>query len=378
MKSNEARLGTGMVVSILVNSIVIIPATTAVVSASNSEAAAVDAADTPEFRPPPPPDEVKLGIEESQASTLTWIGYEQYLEHMARLADVEQAQFTISGASDGGGGQPQPPAQQQPETTPQEQVQPPAPSEQPAEQPTPPAASPSPVEAPPLPDSPNPTSAEQPQPTKTPSPTPTPTETPPPEPAEEATPQPTPPKAKPVEPTPPKPPTPPTPAEQSQPTPEGGDNAPQPGPKSPQPGPQAEGVEDRPPAPQSTDRESDATATVELKIKHLGRPVAAQGLRVRTQRPTLTPFQEMQFRQIALVAKIEFDARGKPRRVFIGKPDPRPGRKGRMRWFPGPAGLTKIEEIVQTSLFRWSATGKDLKTLTQDKTIPIIFRLTFN
>lgn len=379
MNSDETRLGAGMVVSVLVNGLLIIPITTAVVSPRSQEAAAADTSQTPDFEPPPPPtDEVKLGIEESEASTLTWVGYEQYLEHMARLSDIEQAQFTVSGAADGGGGQPAPPSTQQPDAVPQQQ-----PNEQPTDTPrttppTPAAVASSPVEAPPEPDRETPVSSEQPQPTDTPSLNPQPTPTPQPDPTADAEPQEQPPTAKPVEDPKPQPPKPPTPAQPSQPAPVGGDSAPQPGPPSETPGPQAVGADDLPPNPDASDRESDATATVELAIKKLGRPVAAQGLRVRTHRPRLTAFQEMQFRHIALVAKIEFDARGKPRRVSIGKPDPRPGRAGRMRWFPGPAGLTKIEEIVQTSLFRWSATGKALKELGPDDTVPIIFRLTYN
>ena len=33
--------------------------------------------------------EIELGIEQSEASTLTWIGYEQYEKHLAKLAQVE-------------------------------------------------------------------------------------------------------------------------------------------------------------------------------------------------------------------------------------------------------------------------------------------------
>jgi outer membrane biosynthesis protein TonB len=39
--------------------------------------------------------EVVLGIEQSKASTLTWIGFEQYQKHIARLADVEQAAMQL-------------------------------------------------------------------------------------------------------------------------------------------------------------------------------------------------------------------------------------------------------------------------------------------
>jgi hypothetical protein len=57
------------------------------------------------FAPPPdashletPPNdapEVELGIEKSNVSTLTWIGYEKYQKHLARLAIVEQAAMQL-------------------------------------------------------------------------------------------------------------------------------------------------------------------------------------------------------------------------------------------------------------------------------------------
>ena len=39
--------------------------------------------------------EIVLGIEESKASTLTWIGYDNYEKHLARLAQVEQAAMQL-------------------------------------------------------------------------------------------------------------------------------------------------------------------------------------------------------------------------------------------------------------------------------------------
>jgi hypothetical protein len=47
---------------------------------------------TPDMVPPP----VEPGIERSDASTLTWVGYEEYREHLARLAAVDQAAFTTA------------------------------------------------------------------------------------------------------------------------------------------------------------------------------------------------------------------------------------------------------------------------------------------
>ncbi|MBC8523407.1 hypothetical protein H8D29_05720 [PVC group bacterium] len=49
--------------------------------------------------PPLEQPEIVLGIESSQASTLTWIGYDQYCKHLARLAEVEQAAMRIEKVS---------------------------------------------------------------------------------------------------------------------------------------------------------------------------------------------------------------------------------------------------------------------------------------
>ncbi len=53
------------------------------------------------------PEPEPLGIEQSDAETLTWIGYEEYQEHLARLSEVEQAAMLASPVA-GGGGTPPP------------------------------------------------------------------------------------------------------------------------------------------------------------------------------------------------------------------------------------------------------------------------------
>ncbi len=49
--------------------------------------------------PPHEKPEVVLGIDQTDASTLTWIGYEHYQKHVARLADVEQAAMQLEKPS---------------------------------------------------------------------------------------------------------------------------------------------------------------------------------------------------------------------------------------------------------------------------------------
>jgi hypothetical protein len=94
---------------------------------------------------------------------------------------------------------------------------------------------------------------------------------------------------------------------------------------------------------------------------------------VRTFRPVLTPYEELQFGRISIVVKLAFDRRGKPRRVFIGTPDP---KRKTMRWTLATDMSGYVGKVI-TSLYRWRASGKELQELKRDDTIPIVFELTF-
>jgi hypothetical protein len=61
-------------------------------------------------------EEVKLGIDESTATTMSWIGYEEYQQHLAELAEVEQAAFRLEVAAGSRGSEqsPLPPAEPAP------------------------------------------------------------------------------------------------------------------------------------------------------------------------------------------------------------------------------------------------------------------------
>jgi len=138
-------------------------------------------------------DLIKLGIEDGTTqSTMTWIGYNEYQEHLARLSEVDQAAFRDTDQ----GGQPMPQARPAPPMVPQvpspAEAAPPAPDAQAAV-----AAEPSP-----------PQPMQPPQPTR-PSQPPQPAQRPP-EPARPAEPPPpTPDRREDARPTPPPPPPPP-------------------------------------------------------------------------------------------------------------------------------------------------------------------------
>lgn len=344
MRADGVRLGIGLAVSCVINALLIVPGLTADTGTSDDDSLTGDDVQPPDFMTEPPEDEVTLGIEESDASTLTWIGYKQFQEHMAKLSELEQAQFVAGGAAAGGGGNPAPQStpSPQPIVTPvQPQPEEESPEPRPEQQPLPAT-----------PDDTMPAPSETDKQGEAETPSETPTETP------------TPQKPKPT----------PTAQQQPQPpAPSGGDNAPTPGPPKPQPGPSATGAEDLPPVPNASDRDSDATAIHPVNVKQPGGPVAAQGLEVRTFRPKLTPYEELQFGRISIVVKLDFDRRGKPKRVSLGTPDP---RTKTMRWQPANSMSGYLGKVI-TSLYRWRASGKDLKDLTGNDTIPIVFELTF-
>ena len=352
MSDDQGRLMVGFAASLLINALIVIPIMT---GESEADLIRLDSTKTPIFEPDlPDPDDVKLGIEESEASTLTWIGYKEYREHMAKLADLEQAQFTVGGGAQGGGGNPQPVSQPSPEQV-AEQPTPEQPETTPKPQPE--AAPPQ----PPLPEVPDPTLPKVSQ-TDAEQEADEPSETKSEEPPHEQ------PVAEPSPPTPPKTQPQPNPAQ-----PQSGDAAPTPGQPDRSVGPASPGADDLPPVPNPTDRESDAAAKVPVNIKRPGGPVAAQGLEVRTRRPKLTPFQEMQFGRIAIVARIEFERSGKPRRISLGRQHP---KTKKMIW-TSATKATGFESVVVNALFQWRASGKQLQELSEDQTIPIVFELTY-
>lgn len=112
----------GAILSVVVHGAVVLPAVaTAMGSTGTTEAGSQEApkeaprferqADepAPEERPNPlrqpvEHDRVTLGIDDgTDKPTVTWIGYDQYQEHLARLSEVEQAAFRMTPE---GGGEP--------------------------------------------------------------------------------------------------------------------------------------------------------------------------------------------------------------------------------------------------------------------------------
>ena len=99
--SSSMRTGTSVLVSMAIHAFVIALLVGTVAGSVGSKSIERDAPHEDQDEEETP--EV-LGIEESDAETVTWIGYEEYEEHLARLSEVEQAAMVDAPISGGGGG----------------------------------------------------------------------------------------------------------------------------------------------------------------------------------------------------------------------------------------------------------------------------------
>ena len=338
-----------------------------------------------------PPAE-PLGIDKSEAETLTWIGYEEYAEHLARLSEVEQAAMSTAPTAGGGGS----PAASNPSVAVARAAAPAIPmSAQPAAAapamtvPNPetelpeilidpevlldekiePTVEPEPVDSKTTEESSTSETEATPDPTTTPDEqTTTKDETKEEETKDDA--------AENVEPE--------SPTEENPPIDPSSDPAPKPSPEptpTPQPSPEpkpepaeSDGEGDgegegpgEPAAEPGNDADKDAEATSLTKVPasewKQGKPLAAQGLNIRTRRPNIPLVSWLSYQpQFNPVARIEFDRTGKPvRAMLIVK-----------------SGEDRLDENLTDMLFRWRASGTRLTQLTGDETVTIELQLLLN
>ena len=332
----------------------------------------------------PAPEQEPLGIEKSEAETLTWIGYEEYQEHLARLSEVEQAAMLATPVA-GGGGTPPP---SRPRTAP------PTPAVPTANLPS----SAAPTSTAPAPETPEPEVilarevVTEPKTRPTVDPEPVDSETideattseadATPDPSTRPDDQTTSTEDAPEEPTtvpPVEAPSDPEPDSKPVPTPE-----PEPGPApkpTPTPTPEAdgdegdtkgdatgEGVGPGAPAPESgndADKDAEATSVIEVPASDWkqGKPLAARGLDITTRRPTIPITAWLGYRpKYNPVARIEFDRTGKPKRASLLVRSQEPD----------------LDERLIDMLYRWRAKGSRLKKLTGDQTVTIELQLLLN
>ena len=129
-----------------------------------------------------------------------------------------------------------------------------------------------------------------------------------------------------------------------------------------EPGEGPDGGEEEPEeAGEAADRESDATSVVKVprSIWQAGRPLAAQGLELKTARPNLTILTRLTARFGNPLVEIRFDRNGRPRSASIIK----------------PSGDRRVDEPILDSLYRWRAKGARLSELKGEETVNIQLRI---
>lgn len=341
----DPLLGPSLALSVGLHALVILPLLAATLTAAGPSGDGPLFEPAPKEDPPPAPEEPEppLGIDRSEAVTLNWIGYEEYAEHLAKLAETDQAAFIDDDAGGGGGtaGEstrpqgdaaadgpaPAPPARETPPAS--GGASPPGvPSMVPAAAKTPDPASP--VKAIPGDD---PTPAGDPDRTDPapPSPTPadadTPAEQPSPNPSENPQPE-TPPKA---------PATPPA-------APKEGDPAPA------APGPPREAP---PKAGDAAEKESDAFSAIDVppELWRQGKPLAMKGLEIQTRRPTLPLLTQLTTRPRHPVAELRFDRRGKVVQAQLLT----------------STGFAQVDGPILDALYNWRAKGEVLASLEENQ-----------
>ena len=437
-------VAAAVVASLVLHAVVLSPLLTplfASVLDPDDPQALAEFAPEPDLIDPEPDDpEVPLGIERSDAVTLNWIGYEEYEEHLAQLAEFDQAAFrdedsggaeSDAGASARRQGLPVPPAPPGDPATPtpprepdadrpETVATPPVPPEPvdaggadrdrgatPEATPTTPPSAPAPIEGPdaPVPAGPAVPDGESPDrvepgkdepPAGTPREAPTPNvdpeapqpvadPAPRPQPEVEPDATPSPPTDAPNDPAPPQAPE-PTPTEEPEPTPT---PAPTPAPEeTPEPTPTPEeepsppaepkpeggppsGEEEpaapgpprpNPPAPgDDAPKESDAFSVIDVPPEswRAGKPLAMEGLEIRTRKPVLPLLTQLTTQPRNPVVEMRFD---------------RTGRVVRARLISS-TGHEKVDGPILDSLYRWRAAGELLGKLEKDQVYVYRIRL---
>ena len=109
------------------------------------------------------------------------------------------------------------------------------------------------------------------------------------------------------------------------------------------------------------EQESDATSTIEVPLDNikLGKPLAAKGLRLKPRKPEFTTLTMLTAAPGNPLVELQFRRDGKPQRVRIIE----------------GSGDARIDEAILNSLYRWRASGKELKALKRGELMPIQIRI---
>jgi hypothetical protein len=395
MPRDGVRLGLSFAGSLALNGLFLFPGMVVLFSSSPSQAIGSAAAHNSQLQETPP-DDLDLGIDESDASTLTWIGYQDYMEHIARRAEFEQAQLRASLGERASGSTlpvpptttPAPPApdsapvQVQPDsatpsqdTAPQATEPPATPAEKAAQEtglpadPTAPDTLPTPADETPAAPAPG---VEPPSDAQTPA-------------GETSDASPLTPKETNTQPTPDSPTQPP--ASPSSPAAPAVTPSPQPTDATTEPDPDApagrKGVDDAPLRLDGSDRDADATSLIKVTRRdlNLGKPQAREGMKLYPRKPEFTSLRVVSSGgNRGVLARLVFKTTSRkrggrllPAEAYIGR-EVRTGKlKGTVQWFNKASMMGPLEQSIHSSLFSWAADGKKIDAITEDN--PVIVNL---
>ena len=132
-------------------------------------------------------------------------------------------------------------------------------------------------------------------------------------------------------------------------------------PPTPEP---VEVVEEVPVEGNPSDRDSEATSVIKISPDQWrsGKPLAAQGIVLRPRRPSFTANQLVTNVPSDLVAELHINKRGKPQDVVV----------------LFSTGSPSIDRSLESSLYRWRASGDKIDALEDEETISITIHITFS
>lgn len=113
-----------------------------------------------------------------------------------------------------------------------------------------------------------------------------------------------------------------------------------------------------------SDRESDPASIMDVPVplRELGRPIAAEGLEIRTVRPRFTHYTRLTVRPADPLIRVRFDRKG---RVVTAE-------------LVESSGHKDVDNPILDAVYRWTASGKALESLdpaSPDATVAIEFRI---
>lgn len=337
----DPLLGPSLALSVSIHALVIVPLLAATLSADGPRGvgALFEPSGDPGTPPPAAEPESPLGIDRSEAVSLSWVGYEEYQEHLAKLAETDQAAFT----DDDAGGQ----AGREGESRRPEGA---AAAEASAASSPSAAAAASGGAVPRGPESPDPAAAAATLPEATQTAIAGAETSPAGDPNREDTPPPVPAPA-PAETPAPAPPQPQTPVPSENPQPQQPQESPPTPPASGDPAPAAPGPpRDAPPrSGDAAEKESDAFSAVDVPPEQWrnGKPLAMKGLEIQPRRPSLPLLTQLTTRPRHPVVELRFNSRGRVERATL----------------LSSTGFEQVDGPILDSLYRWTARGEVLASL---------------